>query len=55
MDFNGKDLNLIMHVNIRGLRRNIEDLIFTMEEKLIDIASINKMFLKPKQNYNSRI
>ena len=55
MDFNGKDLNLIMHVNIRGLRRNIEDLLFTLEEKKIDIASINKMFLKPKQNYNPRI
>ena len=47
MDFNGKDLNL-MHVNIRGLRRNIEELIFTLEEKKIDIASINEMFLKPK-------
>ena len=47
MDSKGKDLNL-MHVNIRGLRRNIEELVFTVEEKKIDIASINEMFLRPK-------
>ena len=47
MDFNGKDLNL-MHINIRGLRRNIEELILTLEEKKIDIASINETFLKPE-------
>ena len=47
MDINGKDLNL-MHINIRGLRRNIEELIFTLEEKKIDIASINETFLKPE-------
>ena len=47
MDFNGKDFNL-MHINIKGLRRNIEELIFTLEEKKIDIASINKTFLKPE-------
>ena len=48
MDINGKDLNL-MHINIRGLRRNIEELIFTLEEKTIDIAFINEVFLKPEQ------
>ena len=47
MDSKGKDLNL-MHVNIRGLRRNIEELIFTLEEKKVDIASINETFLRPK-------
>ena len=47
MESNGKDLNL-MHRNIRGLRRNIEELIFTLEEKKIDITSINKMFLISK-------
>ena len=47
MDSNGKDLNL-MHINIRGLRRNIEELIFTLEEKKIDVASINETFLKLK-------
>ena len=47
MDINGKDLNL-MHINIRGLRRNIEELIFTLEEKTIDIAFINEVFLKPE-------
>ena len=46
-DSKGKDLNL-MHVNIRGLRRNIEELIFTLDEKKNDIASINGMFLRPK-------
>ena len=40
MDFNGKDLNL-MHINIRGLRRSIENF-------FIDIASINETFLKPE-------
>ena len=38
-----------MHINIRGLRRNIEELIFTLEEKTIDIAFINEVFLKPEQ------
>ena len=47
MDFNGKYLNL-MHINIRGLRRNIEELIFMLEEKTIDIAFINEAFLKPE-------
>ena len=37
-----------MHVNLRGLRRNIEELIFTLEERKIDIASINEAFLKLK-------
>ena len=37
-----------MHINIRGLRRNIEELIFTLEEKKIDTASINETFLKPE-------
>ena len=37
-----------MHVNIRGLKRNIEELVFTLEEKKIDIVSINKTFLRPK-------
>ena len=37
-----------MHINIRGLRRNIEELIFTLEEKKINMASINKTFLKPE-------
>ena len=43
MDYKGKDLNL-MHVNIRGLRRNIKELIFTLDEKEVDIASINETF-----------
>ena len=47
MDSKWKDLNL-MHINIRGLRRNIEELIFTLEEKKIDIASINETFLNSK-------
>ena len=37
-----------MHINIRGLRRNLEELIFTLEEKKIDISSINETFLKAK-------
>ena len=37
-----------MHVNIRGLKRNIEELVFTLEEKKIDIASISETFLRPK-------
>ena len=37
-----------MHINIRGLRRNIEELIFTLEEKKVDVASINETFLKSK-------
>ena len=37
-----------MHINIRGLRRNIEELIFTLEEKKVDVASIKKTFLKSK-------
>ena len=32
MDSTGKDANL-MHVNIRGLTRNIKELIFTLEEE----------------------
>ena len=47
MDSKGKDLNL-MHVSIRGLRRNIEELTFTLEEKKVHIASINETFLRPK-------
>ena len=37
-----------MHINIRGLRKNIEELIFTLEEKKIGIASINETFLSSK-------
>ena len=37
-----------MHVNYRGLTRNIEELTFTLEEKKIDIASTNETFLRPK-------
>ena len=47
MDTKIKDLNL-MHINIRGLRHNMEELIFTLDKKKIDITSINKTFLKPK-------
>ena len=47
MDSNGKDLNL-MHMNIRALRRNIEELTFTLEEKKIDITSISERFLRSK-------
>ena len=47
MDSNGEDLNL-MHINFRGLRRNIEELIFTLEEKKIDIAFIDETFLRSK-------
>ena len=47
MDSNGRDLNL-MHINIRGLRRNIKELIFTLEVKKIDIESINETFLRSK-------
>ena len=51
MDFNGKYLNL-MHINIRGLRRNIEELISMLEEKTIDYIQkktfINEAFLKPE-------
>ena len=47
MDYKEKDLNL-MHVNIRGLRRNIKELIFTLDEKEVDIASVNETFLRPK-------
>ena len=49
MDSKMKDLNL-MHINIRGLRRNMEELIFTLDEKKIDIASIKETFLRPKHN-----
>ena len=49
MDSNWKELNL-MHINIKGLRRNIEELIFTLEEKKIDLASIKETFLKSKHN-----
>ena len=42
-----KDLNL-MHINIRGLRRNIEELVFTLDEKKIDMAPIKETYSKPK-------
>ena len=47
MDIIVKDLNL-MHINIRGLRRNSEEFVFTLNENKIDIASINKAFLRPR-------
>ena len=47
MDTIVKDLNL-MHINIRGLRRNLEEFVSTLNENKIDIASINKTFLRPK-------
>ena len=37
-----------MHASLRGLRQNMEELVFTVIEKKIDIASINKNFLRPK-------
>ena len=42
-----KDLNL-MHINIGDLKRNMEELIFTLDEKKNDIASINETFLRLK-------
>ena len=49
MDFNGKDINLTnVNIYLRGLRRNIEELIFTLEKKKIDIAFINEKLLRPK-------
>ena len=47
MDPKAKDLSF-MHINIRGLRQNFEELIFTLNEKNIDIASINETFLRRK-------
>ena len=47
MNTKTKELNL-MHTNIRGLRRNIEELIFTLDEKKNDVASVNETFLNPK-------
>ena len=41
------DLNLL-HINIRDLRRNMEELVFKLDEKKINISSINETFLKPK-------
>ena len=38
-----------MHINIKGLRYNYEELILTLNEKKIDIASINEIFLRLKQ------
>ena len=47
MDPKAKDLNL-MHINIRGLRRKFEELIFALNVKKIDVVSINETILRPK-------
>ena len=39
---------MISASDVKGLRRNMEELIFTLDEKKIDIVSINETFLKPK-------
>ena len=48
MNPKAKDLNL-MHINKRGLRRNFEELIFSLNEKEIYITSINETFFQPKK------
>ena len=43
MDTKIKDLNL-MHINIRGLRHNMEELIFTLDKKKTDNHPLIKSF-----------
>ena len=47
MDSKIKYLNL-MHVNIKGLGLNLEELLFSLNKKKIDIASIKQTFLEKK-------
>lgn len=48
MDSKIKYLNL-MHVNIKGLGLNLEELLFSLNKKKIDIASIKQTFSEKKR------
>ena len=42
-----------MHVNVKGLRLNLEELLFSLNKKKIDIASIKQTFSEKKKQNNA--